>query len=101
MAARRKSTLTNAEIRIVLARKKRGVVEVYARIPRTLRPGKVLVHNHVHPDGMTATTTPARQGFRVWFERRTRALRVCRCGWAPHLPRHYRMAWCKAYRAVE
>ena len=63
-----------------------------ARIPRQLRPGKVLVHNHVRPAGFGPRTPVGTEGFRAWFaDPDPEALRACRCGWAPHLPRHYRV----------
>jgi hypothetical protein len=62
-------------------------------IPRTIPPGRVLVHNHVRPEGFHARTVPDFQGFRVWFQDPApRRLRRCRCGWAPHLAHHFLVA---------
>lgn len=48
-------------------------------IPRTVRPGWFVVHNHVkpvHPVGLN--------GFRVWLQSDTidPKLKLCDCGWA-------------------
>lgn len=57
-------------------------------IPRSIKAGKVLVHNHIQhePD-----TRCAFNGFRAWWtsETNTGRLMKCKCGWAG-LP-HYRV----------
>ena len=63
-------------------------------IPKRVPPGLILVHNHVVPVGVgpRATLAPGVNGFRAWFERRRRGHRVCRCGWAPDIAKHFRMS---------
>jgi len=58
-------------------------------IPRTIPPGRVLVHNHVMHD---VDTPPGWNGFRAWTQDKNdepAALVRCPCGWAG-LP-HYRV----------
>jgi hypothetical protein len=51
-------------------------------------PGKILVHNHVRPAERQGT-----RGFRFWLADAPPAenYEPCDCGWAPHLPVHYRV----------
>ena len=70
-------------------------------VPRVVPAGKALVHNHVRPVDFDSRTPVAYMGFRAWIQAPdAKALRVCRCGWAPDVPQHYRMAWVKTYKAV-
>jgi hypothetical protein len=55
--------------------------------PRSVAPGKVVVHNHIRP-----ARHPGARGFRAWEQAPTSNLEECYCGWAPRLPRHYRVA---------
>ena len=64
---------------------KRRCLRAFA-LPRSVSPGRVLVHNHVQhtvdmPNGMN--------GFRGWTQKGTKGLVVCKCGWSG-LP-HYRV----------
>jgi uncharacterized protein (DUF433 family) len=56
------------------------------RIPPTIPPDCVLVHNHVRP-----TRRLGQRGFRAWLALPSAALEICSCGWAPGLPEHYRV----------
>ena len=61
--------------------------------PRTVPPGRIVVHNHVRPEGFPDVPV-GWHGFRVWTDvPKPRDYRVvtCRCGWAPHLRRHFRV----------
>ena len=58
-------------------------------VPKSVSPGRVLVHNHIRPKGFRPDTPVGTDGFRAWTQKRDRTLRVCRCGWAPKVPRHY------------
>jgi prophage regulatory protein len=51
-------------------------------------PGKILVHNHVHPAERQGT-----RGFRFWLADAPPAenYEPCDCAWAPRLPVHYRV----------
>jgi prophage regulatory protein len=48
-------------------------------------PGKILVHNHVRP-----AERQGERGFRFWWADDAARHEPCDCGWAPHLPAHYR-----------
>lgn len=56
------------------------------RIPATIPPDRVLVHNNVRP-----TRRLGQRGFRAWYEpaARSQRLAICYCGWAPELGIHY------------
>jgi uncharacterized protein (DUF433 family) len=56
------------------------------RIPPTVPPGRVVVHNHVRP-----TRRLGQRGFRAWLALPSAAVEICSCGWAPELPEHYRV----------
>jgi hypothetical protein len=57
-------------------------------VPETVPAGCIVVHNHVIP-----RARPGDGGFRVWLDEVGTPDRVvCDCGWAPHLPEHYRRA---------
>jgi hypothetical protein len=74
---------------------------VRSGVPRGVPAGKVLVYNHVRPVDFHSRTPVGAMGFRAWTRAPDpKALRVCRCGWAPDVPQHYRMAWVKTYKAV-
>lgn len=57
------------------------------KMPATVPPGRVLVHNQVRPARRLGT-----RGFRAWLSLPdpTR-LAKCSCGWAPELGEHYRV----------
>jgi hypothetical protein len=67
--------------------------------PRKLRPGMRLVHNHVRPEGFHPNYPIGMWGFRAWWtttkagrlDKRQRLVQ-CQCGWAPEVPRHYRIS---------
>jgi hypothetical protein len=61
-----------------------------AEIPDKLPRGKVLVHNDV-TKGITPSQKQATRGFRFWIDDPSERLEECGCGWAPHLPEHYRV----------
>jgi hypothetical protein len=62
-------------------------------IPKKLKDGLVLVHNHVRPDDFTPDYPPGLWGFRIWTQTLAEypPLKVCHCEYAPHLPVHYRV----------
>jgi hypothetical protein len=54
-------------------------------LPAAVPADYVLVHNHVRP-----TRRLGSNGFRAWLSAPDPArLRVCACGWAPELGRHF------------
>ena len=55
------------------------------KIPISVAPGQVLVHNHVRPARRQGT-----RGFRFWLQKAAALVVICDCGWAPALPEHYR-----------
>jgi hypothetical protein len=56
------------------------------RVPRKLKAGRVLVHNHiVHTKDMPAGVN----GFRFWTQKRAHDVVPCKCGWQ-RVP-HYRV----------
>ena len=60
--------------------------EYVSRLPDAVPAGKVLVHNHVRPQGRLGMN-----GFRAWLSPAgTARLEVCDCGWAPKLGQHFR-----------
>jgi hypothetical protein len=64
-------------------RYKMRYVGMFSRIPRQLKNGRVLVHNHIwHTKDMPIGVN----GFRAWTQARAPNLIVCKCGWAgvPH-----------------
>ena len=52
--------------------------------------GNVIVHNHVRPEGFTATWGPGWAGWRAWLSKPGPDLIECDCGWAPQAGDHYR-----------
>jgi len=76
-----------------------------ATAPRTVRKGRVVVHNQVRPVARVIRVGrrvvyrtsgfpdvyQGQDGFRFWSDVRRPKYKVCDCGWAPHLPRHYRL----------
>jgi hypothetical protein len=57
-------------------------------IPRAVQPGDVLVHNRVR--AVSTSQRQGRDGFRFWLAKKSERWTRCDCGWAPHLPEHYR-----------
>lgn len=60
-----------------------------SEIPKKLKKGRVLVHNHVRPH-----TKINAWGFRAWTQEKDKTLVVCRCKWAGvdlHGLTHYRV----------
>jgi hypothetical protein len=78
-----KASLASRELRELLELKE----YVMGVIPKRVAPGRILVHNHVKP-----TSRIGSRGFRCWLDdpNPTHYV-VCRCEWAPHQPRHYRV----------
>jgi len=65
-----------------------GVPDYLNEVPRKVPEGRIVVHNHVRPARYLG-----QRGFRAWADPvGTPARVVCRCGWASHLPEHYRVA---------
>src|SRR5207253_1385938 len=61
-------------------------------VPRTVRAGRVLVHNHVRPVGFGPLYPVGGDGFRAWTQiPEPDHLERCDCGWAPECPVHYRV----------
>ena len=66
-------------------------------VPRTIPPGRILVHNHVRPRGFPNVGV-GQDGFRAWTDipkpKEYRPV-VCHCGWEPQLGKHYRVKFKK------
>jgi hypothetical protein len=72
-------------------------------VPKEVPAGRVVVHNWVRArrlpgDDEFDPELPEPQwrklgewGFRAWTQLPDDQLLVCGCGWAPHLPEHYRI----------
>jgi hypothetical protein len=56
------------------------------KIPGTVPPNRVLVHNHVRRG-----RSEGERGFRYWIQPIAERLVLCACGWAPDISRHYRV----------
>jgi hypothetical protein len=70
-----------------------GTQRYVGRTPTHVTPGRIIVHNHVKPAGFP-NVVQGQDGFRAWTDvpkPKGYAVTVCRCPWAPHLPRHYRV----------
>jgi hypothetical protein len=65
-------------------------IEYVFQIPETVPCGKLLAHNLGRAPG--PRTRHGTNGFRFFFVDADRLDRfeLCGCGWAPHLPEHYR-----------
>jgi hypothetical protein len=71
-------------------------VDYVDRIPKTVPPGSILVHNHVRANASgrkswKGMTKPGTRGFRAWLDQQRAHYVPCDCGWAPHLAEHYRV----------
>jgi len=58
-------------------------------IPKKVPNGHIIVHNSVAPQARVGMN-----GFRIWLapsDASNYAVEVCNCGWAPHVPVHYRV----------
>jgi hypothetical protein len=55
-----------------------------SRLPVSIPPGMVLVHNNVRP-----TRQLGDRGFRAWLSQSTVGLEPCRCNWAADLGQHF------------
>jgi hypothetical protein len=54
------------------------IVYVLGALPRSIGPGRVLVHNNVKPARRACT-----RGFRAWIQKPDKKrLIICRCNWA-------------------
>ena len=60
-------------------------------IPKELSPGLRLVHNFVPDQDQRALV--GLHGFRIWVQNHAKHVKVCRCGFAPHIRRHYMPLW--------
>ena len=60
-------------------------------VPRAVPRGRILVHNHVRPVGMTPGTRAGDHGFRAWTMKPHASVELCTCGWAPLVRQHYRV----------
>ncbi|MBW4092179.1 MAG: hypothetical protein HIU82_13875 [Proteobacteria bacterium] len=56
-----------------------------SRLPETIPPDCVLVHNRVRP-----TRVLGARGFHAWVQGADDTLLACGCGWAAELGQHYR-----------
>jgi hypothetical protein len=61
-------------------------LQYVSRIPRTVPPGKILVHNRATPHRSLGF-----HGFRAWLANPGARYEVCRCDWAPRIAKHYRV----------
>ena len=61
-------------------------------VPRKVPRGRVLVHNHIRPVGFRPDYPVGWSGFRAWTMKPHPSVGVCKCGWAPLVRRHYRVA---------
>jgi hypothetical protein len=76
-------------------RYKMRYVGMFSRIPRQLKNGRVLVHNHIwHTKDMPIGVN----GFRAWTQARAPNLIACACGWKG--VRHYRVRGLSNGRAL-
>ena len=65
-------------------------LDYLSRIPESVPPGKIVVHNFVRP-----TRRLGSRGFRAWLAELSPRYEVCPCEWAPELGTHYRGRWRK------
>jgi hypothetical protein len=65
------------------------------KIPATLPPGRVVVHNSAVPDAWTPSTPLGLYGFRAWTQIATDEIEECSCQWSSWLGKHYRVAGAK------
>lgn len=68
----------------------RRAMRYVSTIPPEVLPGKVLVHNVTPPSPLQPPN--GLNGFRAWLAEPGPRWVRCDCGWAPHLPEHYRTA---------
>jgi hypothetical protein len=64
-------------------------IEYLFKMPETVPPEQILVHNHVRPQSRLGEN-----GFRAWLHGPNPDLdrhEVCDCGWAAQFPEHYRV----------
>ncbi len=72
--------------------RRRQIRYVRSGVPRTVRAGRVLVHNHVRPIGFGPRYPVGGDGFRAWTQvPEPHRLERCDCGWAPACRVHYRI----------
>jgi hypothetical protein len=57
-------------------------------LPETIPPDRFLVHNN----SVRASRRQDTSGAPYWLQPHQSGLEACRCGWAPHLGTHYRVA---------
>lgn len=66
------------------------------RIPKSIPPGKIIVHNHISPVARICGT----RGSRFWLaDAGDPRYELCPCKWAPELGEHYRVI--AAHRKTE
>jgi hypothetical protein len=74
----------------------KGTRRYVAHVPRNVPDGWIVVHNHVNPVEGRENVPLGWSGFRAWLAVPGAPGHpkyvVCRCAWAPHLERHYRVA---------
>ena len=58
-----------------------------SRVPSTVPPGDVLVHNGVYPVALYGGD----RGSRFWLHSPSDKLEPCDCGWAPEIDVHYQV----------
>jgi hypothetical protein len=72
----------------------------YNSLPRTVKPGRFLVHNHVRPVAMLGLN-----GFRAWTQEGRKGLVRCRCDFGgcenAELHEHYRVLRAMVNRPVD
>jgi hypothetical protein len=65
-----------------------GKTRYLSRMPKTVPEGRIVVHSIVKPTH--PEQAPGVNGFRCWTQQPDDTVTICRCGWAPHLPQHYK-----------
>ena len=63
------------------------MIRYLSRVPVTVAPGQVVIHNSVRPQPL------GHNGFRAWTQDDPRSrlrIELCACGWAPQIV-HYRV----------
>jgi hypothetical protein len=63
--------------------------ELHGRAKEVREPtdGRIVAHNHVQPAAVLGM-----RGFRAWLAEPSDKYEICRCGFAPQVATHYRVA---------